>query len=228
MLVAEIIGSITLGVLPSIAWLTFFLYEDTDREPRKYIALTFMMGIAFAFVVLLVQYALQDIFSIAGIGLFSPLAIVLLAGTEEVGKFLAAFIAVRDNPDFDIPIDAMVYMVTAALGFALVENLGVVGGVTLQSASLADLMGTISFRFVGATLLHTLASSLVGYYWAKSIRAFGEKQLLILGIFIAVLLHAMFNYLILSYGAGIYSLALLLFAGFLVLGDFEELRGERV
>jgi len=35
---------ILLGLLPSFAWLFFFLKEDTHPEPKKMIALVFFLG----------------------------------------------------------------------------------------------------------------------------------------------------------------------------------------
>src|SRR3989344_697863 len=129
---------------------------------------------------------------------------------------------------FAQPVEAMLYTVVAALGFAAVENVGVLIGGNPGSLGFANIFHVITFRFIGATLLHTLASGLVGYHWALRIRHFGAKRYLIGGLVGATLLHAIFNYGILNYSERGLSLALLIIVGFFVLGDFEKLKAKVV
>lgn len=220
---------VLLGFLPSFAWLFFFLREDEHREPKKLIALAFVMGAAFAFLALFAEVFLNSLIPGAGIAKFSVLGLFVFALTEEFLKFAAAYMSVKKNPAFDEPVDAMIYMVVAALGFATIENLGAVsGGIPGQGALLANIFATASMRFVGATLLHALTSAIVGYYWAISIRSFGAKRPLLWGFFLAALLHTIFNYLIIVMGSAIYTLVFLVAAAFFVLGDFEKLKGKIV
>ena len=102
------------------------------------------------------------------------------------------------DKDLDEPIDAMVYMVVAALGFATAENIFFSSSAFADSAILG--IGVISARFIGSTLLHTLSSSIVGYGMALNMHSFPQKRLfLMVSVFIeAILLHALFNYVILS------------------------------
>lgn len=236
-----VIATITLGLLPGFAWLYFYLREDCHPEPKKLITLTFFAGAlvtVFAFIIqkffgcLVFNYCggVLENFVPAQPGVIGVGLLVFLALVEEFFKFGAAYIVVHRSEFFDEPIDAMIYMVVAALGFATVENLGVVGTyLTGESGTaLSAVAGTISLRFVGATLLHTLASGLVGYYWAKTIREFGVKRFLVAGIGLASLLHAIFNYVIISYESVAYSIILLVTIGFFILNDFEKLKDKRV
>ena len=55
-----------------------------------------------------------------------PLALgsaVFIGINEETWKFLATFAWVKKLPEFDQPIDGMIYAMTVALGFAALENL---------------------------------------------------------------------------------------------------------
>ena len=122
----------------------------------------------------------------------------------------------------------MIYMVVAALGFATVENIGAVHATPEGLTLLGNIFETISFRFVGATLLHVLASALVGFYWAKSIRGFGARSILLRGIVFATILHSFFNYLILSYGNIAYAIIAVVIVGFFMLNDFEKLRTRNI
>lgn len=218
-----------LGFAPALAWLFFYLKEDIHPEPKKLIAFTFILGAAFAFLALAAELAANKTLGWIGVAALSPLSLIILAFIEELAKFEAAYIAVHKNPDFDEPIDAMIYMVVAALGFATVENLGAIhSGDPSQTALLSTIFETTTLRFVGATLLHTLASALLGYYWAKGIRAFQSRRPLIIGFLLATALHSVFNFFILNYGNFLYPLLIVLTSSFFILGDFEKLKRKAV
>jgi RsiW-degrading membrane proteinase PrsW (M82 family) len=125
----------------------------------------------------------------------------------------------------------MVYIITAALGFATVENVLIMDNIfslattASLTASLNTAFSTVALRFIGATLLHTLASGFVGYYWAKRIIK-RSRVYLFYGLFWAVLIHSVFNYLIIKFQSInflIPSLFLILGAIFVIV-DFEKLR----
>lgn len=150
---------------------------------------------------------------------FYPVAV--FAALEEIFKFILTYIIVSKTKYFDEPIDAMIYMVTAAAGMAAVENVSVMMGDQIIS----EKVGILIFRFLGATLLHVLSSSLAGYYWAKGII---NKNLLLwlpIGIVAATLLHTTFNYSIIVLSGGvIYSIVFLVIAAFFIFYDFEKLK----
>lgn len=226
------------GLLPGFIWLLFYLKEDLHPEPRKLIALTFFMGIVFSLAAFLVQVGLDCLFRVShdircdprienNLFKTAPPFIVLFALIEEFAKFAAAYLVVRRNKEFDEPVDAMIYMVVASLGFATLENVGAVTRV-FPTPFLDYAFGVAIIRFVGATVLHTLSSALVGYYWAQGIRSFGRRKLIWQGILVAGLLHASFNLLTMKFG--FFTLPVLLIAGaaFFVLTDFDKLRGKAV
>ncbi|MEK9180491.1 MAG: PrsW family glutamic-type intramembrane protease [Patescibacteria group bacterium] len=221
--------TIVLGLLPGFAWLFFFLQEDAHQEPKRLILKTFLAGAAGAAFALIIQIFLNSTFGLLKFQSFIFLSFVILAFVEEAIKFLAAYWSIHKNPAFDEPVDAMIYMVVAALGFATVENLGAVsgGGSGGQLALLSNAFTTSTLRFVGATLLHALTSALVGYFWAIGIRKFMSKKYILYGLAFATLLHGFFNYLIISFeGSVIYSILFLIVIAFFVLGDFEKLKGR--
>ena len=219
---------IILGIIPGFAWLYFYLKEDLHPEPKKLIVLTFLSGISFGFYALLAENFLNNWFRFGSFNTLGPIAIIVFAGVEELFKFLAAYYAVHRNTAFDEPVDAMIYMVVASLGFATLENLGALNLGTGTAIPVSGAFEIASLRFVGATLLHTLTSAIIGYGWAISIRDFGKKGPLLWGLVIATLLHAFFNYLIINLGAMTYSILFLLITGFFVLTDFEKLRERGV
>src|SRR3989344_3909721 len=224
--------SLALAFLPGFIWLIFYLSEDSHAEPKTLVFLTFICGAASAFVALLIQHSLNQ----AGLT-GSPsalgdteqltfkfiLSLTVFSLVEELCKFGAAYLVIRKSKEFSQPIDAMVYLVIASLGFATVENFGVTMPGRLESQGLHILIETLALRFIGATLLHTLSSGLLGYYWAMSIRHFKTIMPLMFGIVAATLLHAEFNYLIIRHENAFYSLAFVILAGFLTFIDFERL-----
>jgi RsiW-degrading membrane proteinase PrsW (M82 family) len=223
-----LIISLVAGLLPGFAWLVFYLGEAPRPEPKRLIAFTFIVGMAFGFFTV----AIENIFSnwATGIGIqeLSLLSLFGLAIIEEVMKFTAAYFAINRNPEFGEPVDAMIYMIVAALGFATLENIGAIAGLTPQAALIPAVLQTVSLRFVGATLLHTLTSGIVGYYWALGIVRGKVARYVALGIPIAAVLHTTFNYLILTYGDAVYSVIFLMVVGFFVLNDFEQLKAKPI
>jgi protease PrsW len=228
--------AILFGLLPGVAWLFFYLKEDEHPEPKRLIALTFVFGMVSAFAALIAEQILNGTLDKSVRDLTAPLVnlqvgyLFALALIEETVKFGAAYFAVHKSASFDEPIDAMIYMVAAALGFATIENLGAAGDSVSsgQTALLASLLTTTSLRFVGATLLHSLTSGVVGYHWANGIRKLRPAKYILAGLIVATLLHALFNYLVISYGNLIYIVVFLVTIGFFVLNDFEKLKLRQV
>ncbi|MBI1838932.1 MAG: PrsW family intramembrane metalloprotease [Candidatus Colwellbacteria bacterium] len=206
-----------LGFLPSLAWLVFFRLEDRlHPEPKKMAAKVFIAGALSAVAASLVQLSLQKTFKAnnIGIGEESAAYFLILASIEELIKFAAVYFTIRKSKFFDEPVDAMIYMITAALGFAALEN-----AFFLFAAGSSGLLEIIVLRSVGATLLHAIASGFIGFYWAK--------KRLVEGIIIAVILHTGFNYLILQFeSAPIYATSILIFASFFLFYDFDIIKGN--
>lgn len=218
---------VLLGFLPSIAWLSFYLHEDFRHpEPRMLVALTFILGGISTILVLPVQLFFHDILGNFGVSTLGPGALLGAALVEELFKFGMVFLFIRRTAAFRYePIHPMVYMTTAALGFAAVENIG-----TLFRAGDGSLLNTVVLettvlRFIGATLLHSLASGTIGYYWGKSM-ALGRRAgpYLLWGIAVGTVLHTAFNYLILKTGPVSFTIPLLIVSAFFILNDFELLK----
>jgi RsiW-degrading membrane proteinase PrsW (M82 family) len=207
-----------LGFMPGIVWLLFFLQEDSKRaEPKRLIASTFMWGGLVTFAVLPMQIFAKNYLLAGGIMDGNLFHVFALASIEELLKFLAVFFWITGRKEFDEPIDAMVYMIVASLGFATVENVATV----LRATSAPELL---TLRFIGATLLHALASGIVGYYWARGIMRCRMWAYVATGLFVASVFHTIFNYLMVMWGPSLRVTGLLAVLAFAVLRDFEELK----
>ncbi len=231
--------AILIGLLPSFVWLVFFLKEDINPEPRKMLAKVFIYGALIALVAVVFQYFFQSILDFFKFGKYTFVSFLTLSAIEEILKFTVVYLAISKSKFFDEPVDAMIYMITAALGFAALEN------IFIALSSLTSIFSVLTMRFVGATLLHALSSGIIGYYWALS-RRFTQintqintdnigvdqrsKSALIRitwGIALATLLHAVFNYLILSFDGVniiIYPTVFLIIMALFVFKDFEKIK----
>lgn len=183
------------GVLPALLWLFFWLMEDRcEPEPKRYILFTFVAGAATVYLALFLEKEAQRYWS-------GPALLLIWAAIEEILKFGAAYLVALRAKVFDEPLDAVVYMITVALGFSAFENMLFL----LTPLHQGDILRTIitgDLRFIGATLLHTLSSATVGialalaYYKGVSTRRLAA----VVGVILAIVLHTLFNFFILGSG----------------------------
>lgn len=186
------------GLLPALLWLAFWLLEDKcEPEPKRYIFFSFVAGmvVVLPFVLPLERMAAQY---------YSGFLLLLIwAGAEELFKFLAAYVVALRTRVFDEPLDAVVYMVTAALGFSALENMLFLMG-PLGNGDVLRTIVTGDLRFIGATLLHTLSSATIGIALALTFykRSLVRVLAAIGGLILAILLHSLFNFFILAGDGG--------------------------
>src|SRR3989344_2177945 len=115
---ANLFIAMVAGSLPPLFWLWFWLKEDKRHpEPRRALIRTFCYGLTAAFVALPVEYFVSTIAK-NWFFLFASWAFI-----EELFKYIAAKRSALRKNIFGEPIDAVIYMVTAALGFAAFENI---------------------------------------------------------------------------------------------------------
>ncbi|MCX6788413.1 MAG: PrsW family glutamic-type intramembrane protease [bacterium] len=225
-LIIQVLTIIGIALSPAIIWLAFFLHEDENPEPVMLIIRTFLIGMIVSAPALLLQILVQMVTPNSNSILLG--SIFIYAAIEETLKFFGTYALVNGNPDFDEPVDAMIYMIVAGLGFATVENIFIVASL-MKSVGNVDFMEVgqmISLRLVGATLLHTLASAIIGYYWAKGIISQNRSHFIIIGISIAVIVHSIFNYLVSQFQDVSILIPTLFLVGvsFFVFSDFEKLK----
>jgi len=178
------------GILPALLWLWFWLKEDARKpEPRGLILLTFIAGMLAVVVVFPLEKIAHGILS-EGVRL-----LIAWAAIEEVVKFLAFALIVFHTRFFDEPVDAMIYAITVALGFAALENSLFLLGPFVDGQVAAGL-GTGHLRYIGATLLHVAASGILGAFvgWAFYKGFFTRALSIIAGLFVATGLHTLFNF----------------------------------
>ena len=223
---------IALGLTPSLVWLHFYSRKDCHPEPKNLLAQTFLMGIIISPIAILLQFGFIQ-FSSTVTGISQAITqdtsyfFLWAAAVEEVIKFYAIRMLIMKNPEFDEPMDAMIYMITAGLGFAAMENVLAMFRVFPEGTQ--DLLATWILRFTGATLLHALSSGLLGYFLAMSwFFSDHRKKLIVIGLMIATIFHFTFNIFLSSFDDRltglIYSTSLLLVMAFLVSILFDKIK----
>lgn len=203
-----------LGLLPAVLWLIFFLREDaTQPEPKKMIVYVFIGGALAAGASVIPEFFLQKYFPPpADMPAYTSALLGPFALIEEVFKFLIVYLIIKRSSYFDEGVDAMIYMITAGLGFAAVENI-------LNLIGADSVFEVFTLRSIGATLLHALASGILGFHWVRGY--------LIPGIVAATLLHWGFNYSVLLFqNIEVYTTGLLLLAAIFLFHDFEILKAK--
>ncbi len=188
MQVSTLIYSFLAGILPSFIWLWFWIREDANPEPRWLIFSTFLGGFLAVIAAIFAEKYIADL------ALESSLRYTLWASVEEIFKFIAVAVIALNSDYNDEPIDAMIYCIVVALGFAALENTfflfqPIFGGEIAQS------IVTGNMRFIGATLVHIVSSASIGFalgfvfykgYFAKIIAT-------TIGLVTAITLHSAFN-----------------------------------
>lgn len=181
------------GIVPSLLWLWFWLKEEEAPEPKALLTLIFIMGMIAVIVVLPIERFIQA-------NINSPnLQVVLWASAEEILKYLAVLVIVYKTTEIKKPIDWPIFLITAALGFAALENtLFLIKPFSTNEATVGLLTGQL--RFLGSTLLHTISSGMIGIAIGISffMGKLKKKWFLLFGFLIAIALHSLFNFFIIE------------------------------
>lgn len=241
-------GYVALAFLPPLIWLLFYLHEDRHPEPKHLLLLTFIAGIVSAIAAVAAELAffgrppvLAGFFYRAYPRLLAFPSIVFLGVglIEEYLKYAAVRLVALSRRAFDEPVDAMIYLIAAALGFAAIENVFFI--VPLVESSFAGRLELAAFtggveltasRFLGANLLHALSSAIVGYAVARHHFSPYRRHAIAIGVIVAGTLHALFNYFIISRDtippAILLIILLLVLMAAVVFVDFERLKRREI
>ena len=183
------------GIAPAVLWLIFWLREDGagKREPIGLVIFTFIAGMLSVLLVLPIEKL------IAGIVTNQATQITLWAASEEILKYIAFALVMTNSPHLDEPVDYAIYLLTAGLGFAALENaMYLVHPVATSTATVSFLTGNM--RFLGSTLLHAVTSGIVGI--AIGLAFFRDSGVRfingLIGLAAAIALHSVFNFFIMQ------------------------------
>lgn len=113
---------------------------------------------------------------------------------EETLKFILAYNICLRRKVNDEPIDASIYMLTCALGFAAIET-ALFMTEPLSNGELLNGLVAGNFRSIGPMLIHLVSSTILGIFIGLAFYKGTFKKFLYtaLGLFIAIVLHSIFN-----------------------------------
>lgn len=182
------------GTIPALLWLFFWMREiKGNRQPKVLMVTTFFAGMLCVVIVLPIQKL------IAGAAENTIVLTTLWAASEEIIKCLAFIVIMSKSPYLDKPAEYPIYFMTAALGFAALENtLFLIQPLSVDNTTLSLITGNM--RFLGSTLLHAAASGMIGiaiglaFFKSASTRAWYT----LIGIAAAITLHSIFNFFIMK------------------------------
>lgn len=192
--ISTFVKAFFVGTIPSLIWLLFWLGEDREKpEPRKLILVTFLAGMLGVILVL----PLQKI--VGGFVTHQHILVIIWAFIEEAMKLALVLLIIRPTLEINEPVDYAIYLIVVGLGFAALENtLYILKPLLLKDGTVIFLTGNL--RFMGSTLLHATASSLVGiviglaFFQNRTIKYIST----LFGLGVATLLHSTFNFFIMK------------------------------
>src|ERR1044072_9275180 len=122
----ELIFIPIVSLLPCVIWLVYFYtHSRYKRPPLRLIAITFALGAFSTIPALFLNVIGRNLFyAFAGKTQISDILFFfcVVGPVEEGIKMLMAWIYAYRQPEFDEPLDGVIYSAAAALGFAAVEN----------------------------------------------------------------------------------------------------------
>ncbi|MCK5684553.1 PrsW family intramembrane metalloprotease [bacterium] len=182
---------------PGIFWMIYLYKKDKlEPEPKSLVIKIFFLGLLAAIPIAIVE----TFFTVSKFWLLVLVAPVI----EEYGKYLVVKKFAYTNDEFNEPMDGIIYASAAALGFASIENLGYIYG-TYSTTNIISSTGTAATAAITIAVLrallsvpgHAIWSSMWGYALgkAKFLPEAEGKKLVAQGLFLAMVLHGVFNFM---------------------------------
>jgi RsiW-degrading membrane proteinase PrsW (M82 family) len=183
-----------IAIVPSALLLWYIWKKDSyEPEPLHLIAWVFFLGTLVAIPAGILEMPFGD-------GL---IAMAVIAPVVEEGlKFLVVYLAVYRHPEFDEPMDGIVYATAASLGFATIENIGYVlefGFEVGIGRAITSVPGHLIFACIWGFALGR----------AKFRPASERTGIIIAGLLGGMLLHGIYNFTAGFVGFGVVLLVIL-------------------
>jgi RsiW-degrading membrane proteinase PrsW (M82 family) len=180
---------LALAIAPGLAIsIYFFLKDQYNREPRRHLLISFLLGILSAVLAVGAETLLIDYFQIepkSSVVSAVIMAYPIVALSEEWSKYIMVRLYAFPKPEFDEPFDGIVYAVMVSMGFATVENIAYV----MQTG-----YGTAILRMFLSVPAHASFAIIMGYYLGKAKFAGKRRTLLLMtGLFWAVFWHGTYD-----------------------------------
>ena len=202
------------ALLPAALLMVYIYQKDkVEKEPIKLLSNLFLFGgltiVTACIAELLLSMILGIVFSKGTLPYMAIENFLIVALSEELGKYIVLKKKTWHSPHFNYTFDAVVYAVAVSLGFAAFENVIYV---------LSGTLGTAVMRGLLSVPGHAIDGVFMGCYYgiARKCRGYGDeegaKKNLIKAIVIPVLTHGFYDFCIdISSNAGIFFLVFMVF-----------------
>lgn len=190
-----------LALGPGLFWLWFFYRKDhLHPEPRALVAHAFLFGMLAVIPAAIIEAVADAIipFTHARNILTLFIGTIFVVGpTEELLKYAVVRWRIYSRPEFDEPVDGVVYAAAAALGFATLENV---------FYALSFGVGVMLVRGPVSTLAHVLFAAPWGYALglAKQVPPAEGAARIRTGLIVAMLGHGAFDFFLYTGQTGSY------------------------
>jgi RsiW-degrading membrane proteinase PrsW (M82 family) len=180
--------------LPAIGWLALIYARDRyEHEPKwlvfRVFAVSAIVGPLLA--ALIETLITVPLFGTGLIGLILGVALV-----EELLKLLPVWLLVRRDRNLSEPVDGMVYMAAAGLGFAAVETMLYIAGAGADRGVVAVLRALLTAP------MHFVSAGIVGYFFAATVLEGRPATYLLRGLGLAAVFHGSFDYFLFASNLG--------------------------
>ncbi len=192
----NVVLSFSMAAAPALVLVWYYYRQDRRKpEPKGLILKVFFLGIASTVPAVFLELVLKQFeVYMKGIPFLVAFfrAFFIAALCEEWIKLQVVKRFVYKTGAFDEVMDGVVYTVIASLGFACMENILYVMQYDMTVAVV---------RAFSAVPMHAFVSGIMGYYigrarYAENTRR--EKSLMRKGLFIAVLIHGIYDFILFS------------------------------
>lgn len=163
--------AIVIAGIPASLWLAFFYLQDRhEPEPMHYVLGVFLLGGLVAAPLAdfaIYQLAPPPALAQYGLGTFAIDRVIhatLVVGlAQELCKYVAVRYTIYTSPEFDEPMDGVVYMMSVGTGFAVWLNYH-----RLQGLGGAVYLSTGAAEAVITTLAHASFAGFLGYVLGRA------------------------------------------------------------
>ncbi len=187
---------VLVSLLPAVLWVWFFYRQDRfEKEPLGMLVRAFGAGMLAVIPAALYEYPFRGLL-LTGENpwLRAAVALLVVGLGEEAAKLGATYVTTYRSRAFNEVMDGVIYGITAALGFAAVENL-------LYTASFG--LKVVPARAILASLAHASFSGLAGYYLGLAhCQPQGAPNRVAIGLAAAAVLHAVYDLVVTAPGVG--------------------------
>lgn len=175
-----------LAILPPLL-IAYYIYQKDkyDKEPKSLIIKSFLFGCLGIIPAIFLELFAEGMFTNLILYVFIGIALV-----EEGVKYFFLKKYLFNKPEFNEPMDGIVYAVMISLGFATVENIFYVFNHPGQEMQVAIM------RMFTAIPLHAACGVILGYFVGLAKFSDNKNILLYKGLFLATLVHGLYNYFI--------------------------------